>query len=70
MSATNVEYVGGGIGTTGLLGVVFVTLKLLGVINWSWAWVLAPFWLPVAVFLAAVFGVLLLAFIMSVASKD
>lgn len=28
----------------GLLGVVFVTLKLLGVINWSWWWVTAPFW--------------------------
>jgi len=28
----------------GLLGVVFVTLKLTGVINWSWWWVTAPFW--------------------------
>jgi hypothetical protein len=30
--------------TFGLLGVVFVTLKLCGVINWSWWWVTAPFW--------------------------
>lgn len=28
----------------GLLGVVFVTLKLCNVINWSWWWVTAPFW--------------------------
>lgn len=35
---------GGGIGVFGLLGVVFVTLKLTGVINWSWLWVTAPFW--------------------------
>ncbi len=35
----------GGIGIVGLLGVVFVTLKLCGVINWSWWWVLAPFWI-------------------------
>lgn len=35
---------GGGIGITGLLGVVFVTLKLCGVITWSWWWVTAPFW--------------------------
>lgn len=28
----------------GLLGIVFVTLKLCGVINWSWWWVTAPFW--------------------------
>lgn len=36
-----------GIGVMGLLGVVFVTLKLLGitvVANWSWWWVTAPFW--------------------------
>ena len=30
--------------TLGLLGVVFVTLKLLGFITWSWWWVTAPFW--------------------------
>lgn len=35
---------GGGIGVLGLLGVVFVTLKLLGKIDWSWWWVTAPFW--------------------------
>ena len=34
----------GGIGVTGLLGVAFVVLKLLGVIKWPWAWVLLPFW--------------------------
>lgn len=33
-----------GIGVFGLLGVVFVVLKLIGTINWSWWWVLAPFW--------------------------
>lgn len=33
-----------GIGVFGLLGVVFVTLKLLGYISWSWWWVTAPFW--------------------------
>lgn len=27
-----------------LLGVLFVGLKLLGYINWSWLWVTAPFW--------------------------
>lgn len=27
------------------LTVVFVTLKLCGVIAWSWAWVLSPLWL-------------------------
>lgn len=27
-----------------LLGIVFITLKLCHVIDWSWWWVLAPFW--------------------------
>lgn len=38
--------------TTGLLGIAFVVLKLLHVIEWSWIWVLAPFWIPVALVLA------------------
>lgn len=40
-----------GIGFWGLLGVVFITLKLLGiteVAEWSWWWVLAPLWGPFA----------------------
>jgi hypothetical protein len=32
----------------GILGIVFVTLKLCGVINWSWWWVLLPFYGPLA----------------------
>lgn len=31
-----------------LLGIAFVILKLCKVINWSWVWVLAPFWIPLA----------------------
>lgn len=35
-----------GISFTGLLTIVFITLKLMGVIDWHWAWVLSPLWLP------------------------
>jgi hypothetical protein len=34
----------GGIGVVSTLGIVFIVLKLVGVIHWSWLWVLAPFW--------------------------
>ena len=34
-----------------ILLVVFVVLKLTGVITWSWWWVLAPLWIPVCVVL-------------------
>jgi len=43
---------GGGIGILGVLGIVFITLKLVGVINWSWWWVLGPYWIPFAVLVA------------------
>lgn len=34
----------GGVSIIGLLGVVFITLKITGYIDWSWWWVTAPFW--------------------------
>lgn len=34
-----------GIGFFGLLTIVFITLKLIGAISWSWLWVLSPLWL-------------------------
>lgn len=37
-----------GIGFTGLLQIAFIVLKLCNVINWSWWWVLAPIWIPLA----------------------
>lgn len=33
-----------GIGFFGLLGIVFIVLKLTGYITWSWWWVTAPLW--------------------------
>ena len=35
----------GGIGFCGLLTIVFIALKLCGVISWSWLWVLSPLWI-------------------------
>lgn len=39
----------GGIGFLGLLTIAFIVLKLMGVITWSWVWVLAPSWIPLSV---------------------
>ena len=38
-----------GPGLPTLLGVAFIVLKLTGVIDWSWLWVLAPLWIPWAI---------------------
>jgi hypothetical protein len=48
----------GGIGFFGLLTIVFITLKLIGKIDWSWWWVLAPLWaIPAFVILLVVVAV-------------
>ncbi len=41
---------GSGLGLAGTLGVVFIILKLCGIIDWPWIWVLAPFWIGFALF--------------------
>ena len=66
MTATkaNTHYVGTSFPILGILGVLFIAFKLAGVIAWPWVWVLAPFWIPLAV--AAVF--LMVVVIMSVVS--
>lgn len=46
-----------GIGILGFIGLLFVTFKLLKiteVANWGWLWVLAPFWVPIALVLAII----------------
>ncbi len=35
----------GGIGFVGVLQIVFIVLKLCGLITWSWLWVLSPLWI-------------------------
>lgn len=41
-----IQNYGSGISFSGILGIVFLVLKLTHVIDWSWWWVLAPFWGP------------------------
>lgn len=54
----------GGIGVTGLLGVLFVGLKLGHVIDWPWLWVLCPFWIGLA-FALAFLAILVIGFIIA-----
>lgn len=44
----------GGIGFAGLLTIVFIVLKLLGKIDWSWWWVLSPIWISILIVVATV----------------
>lgn len=49
MSDATTTYGGPGLPT--LLGITFIVLKLTGVINWSWIWVLSPIWIPLVIFI-------------------
>lgn len=53
----------GGVGFAGLLTIVFIVLKLTGVISWSWVWVLSPLWIGFALSLAIIVIVLIIAVI-------
>lgn len=52
MSNTRTSTTSSGVGILELLTVAFVILKLCHVIDWSWWWVLAPTWIPLALVLA------------------
>lgn len=41
-----------------MLGLLFLTLKLVGVLPWSWLWVTSPFWLSIALPLVFMAGAL------------
>lgn len=50
----------------GLLGILLVALKLTGHIDWSWFWVLSPFWIPFAIFMGILGFMLLMALIAAI----
>ena len=48
-----------GIGFVGALQIVFIVLKLLGKISWSWLWVLSPTWISIVFYIVVILGVVL-----------
>lgn len=62
MQDVNYKSSSGGIGFVGALTILFIALKLLQKINWSWWWVLSPIWICGAVVLGilVIVGVILL----------
>ena len=49
MKDKNSSTTSGGIGFVGLLTIVFIVLKLLGKIAWSWWWVTSPLWISLII---------------------
>lgn len=57
---------GGGMGICSVLTIVFIVLKLTGVIDWKWVWVLAPTLIPLALI---VVGLLLIGLVTYIENK-
>jgi hypothetical protein len=49
MSKSSSSSSSGGVGFVGLLTIVFITLKPLDKIEWSWFWVLSPLWISAGI---------------------
>lgn len=49
----------GGIGFVGILTIVFIVLKLIDKIDWSWWWVLSPMWISASLVILVVVAVVL-----------
>lgn len=53
-----------GCGFFGFLTILFIALKLLDKIDWSWWWVLSPMWMPLSI----IFGICLVLLVLHVIS--
>ncbi len=53
----------GGIGFTGLLTILFIALKLMGKIDWTWWWVVSPLWISTALVIVILVIVFLIALV-------
>ena len=52
--------------------IVFLTLKLTGLINWSWWWVTSPLWIPLALVLLVllIIGVIFLISVIATLGQE
>jgi len=61
MKEVQVKAYSSSLGLSNILGLIFVVLKLLDKISWSWWWVTSPFWIPWAIVGTIIFAGILIA---------
>ena len=66
---TKIVYSGGGISFCGALFLIFLVLKLLKIIDWSWWWVTAPIWIPIGLVVACFLTYLLVVVIVALCTR-
>lgn len=54
-----------GLSTSTVVFIVFLILKLIHVIDWSWWWITSPLWIPLGLFLLVTLVVGIVALIFS-----
>ena len=59
----------GGTGFLGMLTLIFIVLKLCGIIHWSWIWVLMPTLLPISLVLVVCLVIVLRCCVLHLFSK-
>ena len=64
MSSSSPSSSSGGVGCLTVIGIVFVILKLIGTIDWSWWYVLMPFTIELGIFIVVIL-VFVIAFLFS-----
>lgn len=71
MDDNNAQRAAGGVGLSfaGVLTIVFIVLKLVGVISWSWFWVLSPLIFTVGLGAVVVIGFLLFLLLIGFINK-
>ena len=53
-----------------ILGIIFIILKLCKVINWSWWWVTAPFWIEACIGLLALMLIGIIMLIVKIKERN
>lgn len=66
---SNTSSTSGGVRGGFLLFLLFLGLRLGGVIDWSWWWVTAPLWIPIALFAIIVMIIVFLSYVLKAPSK-
>lgn len=61
ISNTAGKSTGAGLGIPGVLTLIFVVLKLVGVVNWSWLWVLSPLWISLGLIIVVIALIIVVA---------
>lgn len=60
----------GGLGIGTILFLIFMILKLCGVISWSWWWITAPLWIPIAIIIIVVICMFIITIIRKMINKS